>query len=147
MTTTKAQERKALEQIRKIVAELGEDSYVGTAFEGCFEIAEDNIQNDFANSMKASLNYVLRQKKEIEEEYMKTREQNRDLEDDLKKTQVNLEATKATMQDWINGYNKTMQMYGEQVDKTDALQKQVEVKDLEIIKLKAKLYDYMTDAR
>lgn len=50
--TTKEQERKALEKIRKIVEELGEDSYVGTAFEGCFEIAEENIDNDFACSMK-----------------------------------------------------------------------------------------------
>lgn len=49
---TKADERKALEQIRKIVEGLGEDSYVGTAFEGCFEIAEQNIDNDWACSMK-----------------------------------------------------------------------------------------------
>ena len=50
--TTKEQERKALEQIRKIVAGLGEDSYIGMAFEGCFEIAEENIENDFGCSMK-----------------------------------------------------------------------------------------------
>ena len=50
--TTKEQERKALEQIRKIFESLGEDSYVATAFEGCFEIAEENINNDFACSMK-----------------------------------------------------------------------------------------------
>lgn len=50
--TTKEQERKALEQIRKIVDSLGEDSYIATAFEGCFEIAADNIENDFACSMQ-----------------------------------------------------------------------------------------------
>lgn len=50
--TTKEQERKALEQIKKIIAGLGEDSYIGTAFEGCFEIAEQNIEDDFAFSMK-----------------------------------------------------------------------------------------------
>lgn len=50
--TTKEQERKALEKIRKIVEELGENSYIGTAFEGCFEIAEENIENDFGCSMK-----------------------------------------------------------------------------------------------
>lgn len=50
--TTKDQERKALEKIRKIVDELGEDSYIGMAFEGCFEIAEENIENDFGCSMK-----------------------------------------------------------------------------------------------
>jgi SMC interacting uncharacterized protein involved in chromosome segregation len=50
---TKEQERKALEQIREIVKGLGEDSYIGMAFEGCFEIAESNIDNDFGSSMLA----------------------------------------------------------------------------------------------
>lgn len=50
--TTKDQERKALEKIRKIVEELGEGSYIGMAFEGCFEIAEENIENDFGCSWK-----------------------------------------------------------------------------------------------
>lgn len=49
---TKEQELKALAQIKKIVEGLGEDSYVATAFEGCFEIARDNIDNDWACSMK-----------------------------------------------------------------------------------------------
>ena len=50
--TTKVQERQALAEIRRIVDGLGEDSYIAAAFEGCFEIAEDNINNDFACSMK-----------------------------------------------------------------------------------------------
>lgn len=50
--TTKEQEWKALAQIRKIVEGLGADSYIATAFEGCFEIAESNIENDWACSMK-----------------------------------------------------------------------------------------------
>lgn len=53
MTTTKEQERKALEKIKRIVSELGDDSYVATAFEGCIELAEENITNDFALSMKS----------------------------------------------------------------------------------------------
>lgn len=52
---TKDQEREALETIRKIVEELGPESYVGTAFEGCFQDAEDNIENDFGCSMKQKL--------------------------------------------------------------------------------------------
>ena len=40
MAATKEQERKVLEQIRKMVEELGTDSYIAMAFEGCFEIAE-----------------------------------------------------------------------------------------------------------
>lgn len=52
MMATREQERKALEKIRAIVEGLGENSYIGTAFEGCFEIAERNIEYDFADSMK-----------------------------------------------------------------------------------------------
>lgn len=51
MMTTKEQERKALEQIRKIVAGLGDDSYIGTALTGCLEDADTNIENDWALSM------------------------------------------------------------------------------------------------
>lgn len=41
--STKEKEIKALEKIRKIVADLGENSYIGTALAGCFDIAEQNI--------------------------------------------------------------------------------------------------------
>lgn len=58
--TTKEQERKALEQIRRIVAELGDDSYVGMAFEGCFEIAESNIECDFGCSLKQENDALLK---------------------------------------------------------------------------------------
>lgn len=52
---TKEQELRALEEIKKIVERLGEDSYIAMAFDGCFEIAEDNIGNDFGCSMKQRL--------------------------------------------------------------------------------------------
>ena len=52
---TKRNERDTLEAIRQMVADLGEQSYLATAFEGCFEIAEQNIENDFADSMKGRL--------------------------------------------------------------------------------------------
>lgn len=50
---TKQQEWEALEKIKAIVETLGPQSYLATAFEGCFEDAECNIENDFADSMKA----------------------------------------------------------------------------------------------
>lgn len=52
---TKQQERDALETIRKIIGELGPSSYVGTAFEGCLQDAENNIEDDAAYSMKERL--------------------------------------------------------------------------------------------
>lgn len=50
---TKQQEREALERIRAILAPLGPRSYCRTAFEGCLEDAEANIDDDAAYSMKA----------------------------------------------------------------------------------------------
>lgn len=50
--TTKEQERKALERIRKIIADLGEDSYIGTALDGALELAEENIDCDAAFSSR-----------------------------------------------------------------------------------------------
>lgn len=52
MSATKEQERKALAQIQKIIEGLGRESYIGRAFEGCLDVAEDNISNDFWHSMK-----------------------------------------------------------------------------------------------
>ena len=76
--TTKEQERKALAQIRKIVEGLGADSYVATAFEGCFDVAETNIENDWACSMK--------QRAESAEKKVRTLElDNRDLRLAIKK--------------------------------------------------------------
>ena len=56
--TTKADERAALELIRGILAELDPTGYVNTAFEGCCDMAESNIDDDFANSYKASCKHL-----------------------------------------------------------------------------------------
>ena len=50
--TTKAQETKALDQIKEIIAGLGNDSYLAAAFAGCCEDAADNIRDDAAYSMR-----------------------------------------------------------------------------------------------
>lgn len=50
---TKEQERETLETIRAMLADLGPQSYLCTAFEGCLEDAEQNIEDDAAYSMKA----------------------------------------------------------------------------------------------
>ena len=63
--TTKEQERQALQKIRKIVKDLGENSYVGTAFEGCFEIAEENIDKDAAFSMKGQKDILAEKCREL----------------------------------------------------------------------------------
>lgn len=52
---TKEQERETMEKIKAMVAELGPQSYLATAFEGVFEDAEQNIEDDAAYSMKSRL--------------------------------------------------------------------------------------------
>lgn len=87
--TTKEQELKALEQIKKIVSNLGADSYIATAFEGCFEIAEDNIENDFACSMKQRAEHYMELYENLQEEYYTLKasadEESRRREDDNRK--------------------------------------------------------------
>lgn len=53
MVSTKDEERNALEKIRKIVDSLGEGSYLSFAFDGCFDDAERNINEDAAYSWKS----------------------------------------------------------------------------------------------
>lgn len=148
MIATKEQERKALEKIRKIVAELGERSYVGTALEGCFEWAEENIENDFGNSPKEMLETahenVEKYKAEAEEYKAKAEaersrgdsinsafeEQSRRWkESEARKDEQITSVTNTAMEYW-NGWQTTK----EQLEKAEQT----------IITLKAKLYDMMT---
>lgn len=147
---TKEQERKALAQIKKIVEGLGEDSYIGIAFEGCFEIAEENIQNDWGCSMKdrwetaeaacdlrraeakglqtenEQLKEKLKAQIERTEEYYKLAQEN--------KEDLDMIAAKK------NEYKEAMQR--EYAAKVEAENKVAELEN-EIIQLKAKLYDLM----
>lgn len=67
MITTKEQERQAIEKIRKIVEGLGENSYVGFAMDGVLELAEENIRDDTAYSMKRSAEIAQERASEVEE--------------------------------------------------------------------------------
>ena len=67
--TSKDQERAALRKIHKIVESLGENSYIATAFEGCFELAEENIENDFACSLKQDIKALKKALDEREARY------------------------------------------------------------------------------
>lgn len=51
---SKAQERETLEQIMELVQKIGgDDSYVGMAMKGVYEVAVSNIENDCADSLAA----------------------------------------------------------------------------------------------
>ena len=141
--TTKEQERKALEKIRKIVEELGENSYIGIAFEGCFELAEENIENDFGCSMK--------QRWEIAEEKLEAAGIIRsNLEKEicgLKDKAEMLDGKAKVKQERIDELLEEQQGLSDQLTEAHiklhyTLEKNEAMK-LEILKLKAKLYDCM----
>lgn len=92
-TATKDQEREALEKIKAIVEALGPDSYIGTALEGCFEIAERNIENDFACSMKRRAEAAERKAEELEKKVSALELDNRDLRLAIKKEKEEASAT------------------------------------------------------
>ena len=71
---TKQEERAALAKIEKIIKAAGPDSYIGMAFAGCCEIAADNIENDFGESMQARVHAREKELREVKE--MLYREQN-----------------------------------------------------------------------
>ena len=68
-TATKEQERESLEKIKAMVAELGPQSYLKTAFEGVFEIAEMNIDEDAAYSFPGRVSLLEEQLKEMGSKY------------------------------------------------------------------------------
>lgn len=100
--TTKEQERQAIAKIRKIVEELGENSYVGTAMEGVLEVAEQNIEYDAAFSLKGNAEVVERREKEMKERAEK-------LEEGLKAAQAELAQCKARWKEQQEYLKKQLQ--------------------------------------
>ena len=49
---TKDDEKTVLAEIRRLITQLGNDSYIATAFEGVLEIAEDNIRQIKASNRR-----------------------------------------------------------------------------------------------
>jgi len=75
---TKEQERKALAKIEAILAELGEDSYVGMAMKGVIDDAKQNIENDWGMSYydrwEESEKKLARAKAEMAEQFARAEE-------------------------------------------------------------------------
>ena len=69
VNATKEQERETLEKIKAMVAELGPQSYLKTAFEGVYEVAEMNIDEDAAYSFPGRVDILEEQLREMGSKY------------------------------------------------------------------------------
>lgn len=152
---TKDQEREALEKIKAILDTLGLDSYVGTAFEGCLEIAEENIENDFAFSMKQRVEAAVvensRLKERVKELEDKLAESEKDYEAahaaahlvaDEKDTEIQrLKTQVQELSEKLASAEEALEDANEEAGSAEARSGEAQA---EIVRLKAKLYDYMT---
>ena len=160
MGKTKAQEREALTKIRQILDDFDpEDSYIGKAFEGCVEQADENIRNDWMLSWKGQyLDEQAKNCKYAEKVGELTRQLNQ--KDD---TIARLEDAKNQLSEEIDGLTlakrdleariaqmeadyKALQINHEELKQARAHTVAQELVDLRqtVLELKAKLYDMMT---
>jgi chromosome segregation ATPase len=137
MGATKEQERKALEQIRKIVEGLGADSYIGMAFEGCFEIARDNIENDWGCSMKQRALEAEEKAVHLEDIVDAYERGEEKTQEEIAGLREQLEVVRNQQKESDNQITQMWNKYREQEDRAEAAEQT-------IIQLKAKLYDLMT---
>lgn len=134
MAATKDEEFKALEKIKKIVEELGEDSYIGAAFEGCFEVAADNIRNDFMCSMKQRWQSAEKKAEKYSQELKERDNQIEQRKKEIKGLESDRDALTKKSESLSDNNTKLWNQYGE-------CRERVEQAEMEIMKLKAKLYD------
>ena len=91
---TKDQERDALATIKKLVEDLGPQSYLKTAFDGVFEVAEMNIEEDAAYSFPGRVNILEDQLREMGSKYNAARSDAEVLRSQLDYAQEQVDALK-----------------------------------------------------
>ncbi len=143
--TTKEQERKALEEIKAIVEKVGGDqSYIGMAFKGCFEIAEDNITNDFGDSWMDRWASIVDENNKHIDEVRQLKRDREGMEAELETVRDQLETVREIRDEWIDEAKSTDERLTEIRLQYQESSSRVAQLETENTKLKAKLYDMMT---
>lgn len=133
---TKAEELRALEQIKDIVSQLGPDSYVAMAFEGCFEVAEDNIGNDWGCSL-------LQRAQAAEKQLREKKQQMEDMKNQADTLEQLLEDARHSSVEADNAFRRKCRELAEETHKNRDLEVQIISYQQENMRLKAKIYDMM----
>ena len=137
---TKQQEREALERIKNILADAGADSYIGMAFAGCVEDAESNIENDWALSMAGRWQNAERKLEAVKAEADGLRAEREAMRAELDKYNAEVEKLRKSAEN-LNSRRS------EEHTALERAQSRADATEAEIIRLKAKLYDFMTAAK
>lgn len=156
MGKTKNEEYEALIQIRKILKDFDpEDTYIGKAFEGCVEQAQENLNNDWMLSFRSRYENRDRDAAKLDEILTKTTDKLRESEEarvDLVKELNQKDDTIARYIDVVQGKDREIsrlkevrnETYKDLEGKLEEEHQKLEKSQAEIIRLKAKLYDMMT---
>lgn len=144
---TKQQERDTLEKIQKMVEQLGPDSYLAAAFEGCFDLAAENISNDWACSMADRVRRAEKRAAELED---KLTESVKDYEAAhaaahavAEEKDAEIAKLKARIQELLEDSKRGCESIGELATRAGEAQRRAEAAEAEVITLKAKLYDLL----
>jgi chromosome segregation ATPase len=141
--TTKEQEQEALDQIRKIVESLGEDSYVGTALQGCLEDAQSNINSDIALSMMGRYEQWKQQAIDYGSRISKLKRDLKIAEDAIKSLEGQLKDARDVAFENAEQCDEARRDAAAQEIRANEAETRATVAESEVVCLKAKLYDYM----
>ena len=149
--TMKEQERKAMEEIRKIVDGLGEYSYIGAAMEGVWELMEENISNDFALSVKDRMDAKEKEIADMKARAYKAESDLRCANDNISSLGMKLKSREQeieSLENLANENEESIRDLNEVVNRQNSENSSLALANAtlkdEIIHLKAKLYDYIT---
>ena len=144
---TKQQEREALDKIRKLVEQLGPDSYLATTFEGCFDLAAENINNDWACSMADRANRAEKRAAELEDKLAESVKDYEAAHAAAHAVAEEKDAEIAGLKAQLAQMQETARWNGQRCDEeaaaADEAQRRAEAAEAEVITLKAKLYDLL----
>ena len=138
MGKTNAQEREALAKIREVLEDFSpEDTYVGKAFEGCVEQADENLRSDWMMSYKGRYDNVSEQLHAANVRII-----------ELTKTLNQKDDAIARLEDAKNQLGKDLEgvkvAYAKLEYKLERAKETADRHRQTILELKAKLYDMMT---
>ena len=133
---TKDQERAALEQIKKIIAELGNNSYIAMAMDGMIADAEENIENDFALSWKDRAETAAKRLEKAQEETAR-------ISKELELAKKNLAEASERREEYWRQMKSTEKTALDNLNELTALRNKAQKQEEEIVRLKVKCFDLM----
>ena len=146
---TKAEERTALAKIKEIVEGLGESSYIAIAMTGMWELIEENINDDFGNSHADMIAYRDKEIKKLDEALYDANDKLCGVKEELNNEKKRIADLQSTIASDNATIERLMKDCNELNNKHIALHANYEdlkrTSEAEIIRLKAKLYDYMSE--